>query len=67
MSGLIDIFGNMIDILSGLILFAGLSFSPAMLLAFFDELNIVDLEDMFFISWMVSVILNVILFFNGGY
>lgn len=62
---MIDIFSNMIDILGSLILFAGLSFGPAMLLSFFDD-DLLDFEDMFFVSWMVSVVLNVILFFNGG-
>ena len=63
---MIDVFGNMIEILGSLILFAGLSFVPAMLLALFDD-DLLDFEDMFFVSWMVSVVLNTILFLNGGY
>ena len=55
-----------IDIFGGLILFAGLSFGPAMLLALFDD-DLIEFEDMFFVSWMVSITLNVILFINGGY
>ena len=55
-----------IDILGSLIIFAGLSLSPAMLLLLFDN-ELLKFEDMFFISWMVSVTLNVILFLNGGY
>ena len=60
MSTVIDIFGS-------LILFAGLSFGPAMLLSLFDDDLFLEFEDMFFISWMVSITLNVILFLNGGY
>ena len=63
MSGVI---GNMIDIIGSLIFFAGLSFGPAMLLSIFDD-DLLDFEDMFFVSWMVSVVLNTILFLNGGY
>jgi hypothetical protein len=63
---MIDVFSNMIEILGSLILFAGLSFGPAMLLALFDD-DLLDFEDMFFVSWMVSVVLNTILFLNGGY
>jgi hypothetical protein len=63
---MIDVFSNMIEILGSLILFAGLSFGPAMLLALFDD-DLLDFEDMFFVSWMVSVVLNAILFLNGGY
>ena len=59
MSVVIDIFGS-------LIFFAGLSFGPAMLLSLFDD-DLIDFEDMFFVSWMVSITLNVILFINGGY
>ena len=59
MSVVIDIFGS-------LIFFAGLSLGPAMLLSFFDD-TLLKFEDMFFISWMVSITLNVILFLNGGY
>ena len=55
-----------IDILGSLIFFAGLSLSPAMLLFVFDN-ELLKFEDIFFISWMVSVTLNVILFLNGGY
>ena len=65
MSGVIDIFGSMINIFGSLILFAGLSFGPAMLLSFFDD-ELLKSEDMFFVSWMVSVVLNAILFLNGG-
>ena len=66
MSGVIDIFSSMINILGSLMLFAGLSFGPAMLLSFFDD-DLLDFEDMFFVSWMVSVVLSTILFLNGGY
>ena len=52
---------------SSLLFFAGLSFGPVMLLSLFDDELFLDFEDMFFVSWMVSVILNVILFLNGGY
>ena len=55
-----------IDILGSLIFFAGLSLSPAMLLFVFDN-EFLKFEDIFFISWMVSVVLNAILFLNGGY
>ena len=55
-----------IDILGSLIFFAGLSLSPVMLLFLFDN-ELLKFEDMFFISWMVSITLNVILFLNGGY
>lgn len=55
-----------IDILGSLIFFAGLSLGPAMLLFVFDN-ELLKFEDIFFISWMVSVTLNVILFLNGGY
>ena len=55
-----------IDILGSLIFFAGLSLSPAMLLFLFDD-DFIEFEVIFFISWMVSITLNVILFLNGGY
>jgi hypothetical protein len=57
---------SVIDIIGSLIFFAGLSFGPAMLLSIFDD-DLLEFEDMFFVSWMVSVILNAILFLNGGY
>jgi hypothetical protein len=57
---------SVIDIIGSLIFFAGLSFGPAMLLSIFDD-DLLEFEDMFFVSWMVSVVLNTILFLNGGY
>ena len=57
---------SVINMLGSLIFFAGLSFGPTMLLSLFDN-NLIDFEDMFFLSWVVSVVLNAILFLNGGY
>lgn len=57
---------SVINMLGSLIFFAGLSFGPTMLLSLFDN-GLIDFEDMFFLSWMVSVVLNAILFLNGGY
>jgi hypothetical protein len=57
---------SVIDIIGSLIFFAGLSFGPTMLLSIFDD-DLLEFEDMFFVSWMVSVVLNAILFLNGGY
>ena len=57
---------SVINMLGSLIFFAGLSFGPTMLLSLFDN-DLIDFEDMFFLSWMVSVVLNAILFLNGGY
>ena len=57
---------SVINMLGSLIFFAGLSFGPTMLLSLFDN-DLIDFEDMFFLSWVVSVVLNAILFLNGGY